>query len=100
MIHDVAIAIRRLQKDGKIRRAMTVDCDVIQADGGTRTASITGGFVALALAIRQLLAKGVLRHDPSRESIAAVSQGSLSAKGSATTCAATCGRSRSPVRFR
>src|SRR5882724_7384840 len=45
-------------------RQITVDCDVIQADGGTRTAAITGGFVALALATRRLRASGKLAKDP------------------------------------
>lgn len=50
-----------------------VDCDVIQADGGTRTASITGGFVALYLAIQNLMKQGVLAENPIREFVAAVS---------------------------
>lgn len=50
-----------------------VDCDVIQADGGTRTASITGGFVALYLAIQNLMKQGVLTENPIREFVAAVS---------------------------
>jgi ribonuclease PH len=56
-------------------RTIWLDCDVIQADGGTRTASITGGYVALALAIRNLQQRGVLREDPLRNSVAAVSVG-------------------------
>ncbi|MBI2603812.1 MAG: ribonuclease PH [Deltaproteobacteria bacterium] len=52
-----------------------VDCDVLQADGGTRTASITGGFVALNLAINKLLREGRLKHNPIREAVAAVSVG-------------------------
>ena len=52
-----------------------VDCDVIQADGGTRTASITGGFVALSLALRKYINKGILKSDPIRENIAAISCG-------------------------
>jgi ribonuclease PH len=56
------------------QRTITVDCDVLQADGGTRTAAITGGFVALALACRKLAATGALR-DPIRQTIAAVSVG-------------------------
>ena len=56
-------------------RTITLDCDVIQADGGTRVASITGGFVALSLAIRKLLASGQLSEDPTMEKIAAVSVG-------------------------
>lgn len=54
---------------------ITIDCDVIQADGGTRCASITGGWVALAMAIKGLLAKDALRENPLRGQIAAVSCG-------------------------
>lgn len=50
-----------------------VDCDVLQADGGTRTASITGGFVALYLAVQKLLEAGELEENPIREFVAAVS---------------------------
>ncbi len=56
-------------------RQITVDCDVIQADGGTRTAAITGGWVALALALRRLVAKEGLAADPLRLAVAAVSTG-------------------------
>ena len=56
-------------------RQITVDCDVIQADGGTRTAAITGGWVALALAVRRLVAKEKLRKDPMRRAVCAVSTG-------------------------
>lgn len=56
-------------------RTLWVDCDVIQADGGTRTASITGGFVAMALALQRLVASGILRNVPLRDSVAAVSVG-------------------------
>ena len=56
-------------------RQITVDCDVIQADGGTRTAAITGGWVALALAIRRLAAREKLTGDPIRLGVAAVSTG-------------------------
>src|SRR6185369_5337860 len=56
-------------------RQITVDCDVIQADGGTRTAAITGGWVALALAIRRLGAREKLTGDPMRLGVAAVSTG-------------------------
>lgn len=52
-----------------------IDCDVIQADGGTRCASITGGYVALALAIKHLLRIGALTKNPLRESVAAISCG-------------------------
>ena len=56
-------------------RTVTVDCDVLQADGGTRTASITGAWVALALAARWMLEEGVVSRDPVRERVAAVSVG-------------------------
>ena len=60
-------------------RQITVDCDVIQADGGTRTAAITGGWVALALAVRRLHAAGKLPNkatkDPMRLGVAAISAG-------------------------
>jgi ribonuclease PH len=56
-------------------RTITVDCDVVQADGGTRTASITGGFVALALACRRLVAAGQLERNPIERAVAAVSVG-------------------------
>ncbi len=56
-------------------RTITLDCDVIQADGGTRTASITGGFVALADAIDHLLEQGRLKHNPLRAAVASVSVG-------------------------
>ncbi|NPB08813.1 MAG: ribonuclease PH [Thermodesulfobacteria bacterium] len=56
-------------------RTLWVDCDVIQADGGTRTASITGAFVALSLAIKRLLKQGLLSRDPILEPVAAVSCG-------------------------
>ncbi|MDX1455611.1 MAG: ribonuclease PH [Gammaproteobacteria bacterium] len=56
-------------------RSITLDCDVLQADGGTRTASITGACVALAMATRQLLKDGKLKKDPLIGSVAAVSVG-------------------------
>ncbi len=52
-----------------------IDCDVLQADGGTRTASITGGFVALYLALQRMVEKGTLLRNPIREYVAAVSCG-------------------------
>ena len=58
-------------------RTIWVDCDVLQADGGTRTAAITGAFVALSLAMRKLMAEGKLQADPIRHAIAAVSVGIL-----------------------
>ncbi len=56
-------------------RTITIDCDVIQADGGTRTASITGGFVALSLAVRRLQKQRKLKADPVHGQIASVSVG-------------------------
>lgn len=56
-------------------RTVTVDCDVIQADGGTRTASITGGFVALSLALDRLLKQKKLKTNPLHGQIASVSVG-------------------------
>jgi ribonuclease PH len=61
-------------------RSVYVDCDVLQADGGTRCASITGGFVALRLALDGLLADGQLDRDPLTGSIAAVSCGVVDGK--------------------
>ncbi len=58
-------------------RTVTVDADVLQADAGTRTTAITGGFVALAMAIANLLQQGVLERSPIRNSVAAVSVGLL-----------------------
>ncbi|MCI8804190.1 MAG: ribonuclease PH [Oscillibacter sp.] len=54
---------------------VTVDCDVLQGDGGTRTASVTGGFVALALACRRLVEDGVLGQTPIRHYVTGVSAG-------------------------
>src|SRR5216110_2420376 len=56
-------------------RTVWMDCDVIQADGGTRTASITGAFVALALAFERLTAAGILKSSPLIDSVAATSVG-------------------------
>ena len=56
-------------------RTITIDCDVLQADAGTRTASITGGYVALALAVRGLVAAGEVPADVLTDSVAAVSVG-------------------------
>ncbi len=55
--------------------SITIDCDVIQADGGTRTTSISGGFVALSDAIQKMLAKGELKKSPIIHNIAAISVG-------------------------
>jgi len=56
-------------------RTVWVDCDVIEADGGTRTASVTGAYVALALALRRLRERELLQDDPLRDSVAAISVG-------------------------
>ncbi|MCC8074471.1 MAG: ribonuclease PH [Clostridiales bacterium] len=56
-------------------RTITIDCDVLQGDGGTRTASITGGFVALALACRKLLEEGKIAENPILSNVAAISAG-------------------------
>ncbi len=58
-------------------RLITIDCDVLQADGGTRTAAITGGYVALALACTRLVADGKLTRSPLARAVAAVSAGSV-----------------------
>ncbi|MDI9520069.1 MAG: ribonuclease PH [Bacillota bacterium] len=56
-------------------RTITIDCDVLEADGGTRTASITGGFIALCLAVSKLIEEGNLKESPIHKQIAAVSCG-------------------------
>ena len=66
-------AVTRLERFEE--KTIWVDCDVLQADGGTRTASITAGYLALALAVRRLLERGVLREDPLSDAVAAVSTG-------------------------
>lgn len=68
-------AVVDLEKLGE--RSIIVDCDVVQADGGTRTASITGAFTAMKLAVEKLLIKGELSEDPIKEHLAAVSVGIL-----------------------
>jgi ribonuclease PH len=66
-------AVVDLQKLGE--RQIKIDCDVIQADGGTRTASITGGYVAMVLACRHLQMIGLLKETPITDSVAAISCG-------------------------
>jgi ribonuclease PH len=66
-------AVVNRKKLGEIQ--IKVDCDVLQADGGTRTASITGGYIALALACRYLLKIGKIAVDPLTDSVAAISCG-------------------------
>ena len=66
-------SVTRLPELGE--RTIWVDCDVIQADGGTRTASITGGFVAMVLAMQKLRASGALKSIPVQDHVAATSVG-------------------------
>jgi ribonuclease PH len=66
-------AIIDLDKLGE--RSIQIDCDVIQADGGTRTASITGAYVALHDAISVLIKKGLLQESPLKQAVAAISVG-------------------------
>jgi ribonuclease PH len=66
-------AVADLEKLGE--RSILIDCDVIQADGGTRTASITGAFVALGLALEKLVEAGTLKAVPLKDFVAAVSVG-------------------------
>ena len=56
-------------------RTITLDCDVLQADGGTRTAAITGAYVAAQDAVARLLQQGLIAHNPIREAVAAISVG-------------------------
>ena len=67
-------------------RSITVDCDVLQADGGTRTASITGGFVALALACKKLVDEGLIEKMPIKDYVAAVSVGIFEDEGILDLC--------------
>jgi ribonuclease PH len=59
-------------------RTLCIDCDVLQADGGTRTASITGACIAAAIAFNRLLAKGKIVHQPLKKKVAAISTGVVS----------------------
>jgi ribonuclease PH len=67
-------------------RTLTVDCDVIQADGGTRTASVTGGYVALAIALDKLIRGGLLPPDVLRTAVAAVSVGVVNGQAVLDPC--------------
>ena len=73
MIGRTLRAVTDLKSMGE--RTVWIDCDVIQADGGTRTASVTGAFVALALAFERMVAAGILRTVPLLDSLAAISVG-------------------------
>jgi len=66
-------AVVDMQKLG--RRQIYLDCDVIQADGGTRTASITGAYVALRIAVDRMLKEGLIKENPIKEAVAAISVG-------------------------
>ncbi|MDA1256798.1 MAG: ribonuclease PH [Chloroflexi bacterium] len=59
-------------------RSVIVDCDVLRADGGTRTAAITGSYVALSLALRGLVSEGAIESDPMTDAVAAISVGVVS----------------------
>ena len=67
-------------------RTLWVDCDVLQADGGTRTAAITGAYVALSIAVRRLLADGELKETPLLHGIAAVSVGIVNGQALLDLC--------------
>jgi ribonuclease PH len=68
--------LRAAVDPGKLgRRTLTIDCDVIQADGGTRTAAITGGYVAMAIALKKLIQAGIIPSDTLTSPVAAVSAG-------------------------
>jgi ribonuclease PH len=64
-----------VDRDALGEHTITIDCDVLQADGGTRTAAITGGYVALAVAAAQLVKTGKIARDPIHGQVAAVSVG-------------------------
>ena len=67
-------------------RSVTVDCEVIQADGGTRTAAITGAFVALSLAVKRLMAEGKVAKNPLLHPVAAVSAGIVNGQAVLDLC--------------
>ena len=67
-------------------KTITIDCDVIQADGGTRTASITGGYVALADAVSYMLQEGMISENPLKKQIAAISVGVVDGKPLCDLC--------------
>ena len=67
-------------------RTVWVDCDVLQADGGTRTAAITGAFAALRIALNRLMKAGVLAEDPIKEAVAAVSVGMVGGRALLDLC--------------
>jgi ribonuclease PH len=77
-------AVIDLEKLGE--RTVWVDCDVLQADGGTRTAAITGAYVALCIAIRRLIASGKLAENPILHAVAAVSVGIVNGQSLLDLC--------------
>ena len=77
-------AVTKMEELGE--RTITLDCDVIQADGGTRTASITGAFVAMALAFRRLQEYGAIKRPPLRDYVAATSVGIVNGKPMLDLC--------------
>lgn len=77
-------AIVDLEKLGE--RTIWIDCDVIEADGGTRTASITGGYIALKEAIKRAITVGMLTENPIKDSVAAVSVGIVSGEPRLDLC--------------
>lgn len=77
----------------------TIDADVIQADGGTRTASITGAYVALHLLVRKLLAEGKLKKSPIKKGIAAVSAGIVAGEPLLDLCYAEDSKAEADMNF-
>ncbi len=75
-------------------RGITIDCDVLEADGGTRTASVTGGFVALALAVDRLTTAGKLKGPVIRDQVAAVSVGHVGGELALDLCYAEDSKAR------
>lgn len=67
-------------------RSIVIDCDVLQADGGTRCASISGGFIALSIAINRLMEQGLLSENPIKKQVAAISVGVVNGEPCADLC--------------
>lgn len=80
-------------------RSITIDCDVLQADGGTRTAAITGGFVALCLAIGKLMKEGLLKESPITSQVAAISCGFLKGQALLDLCYQEDSQAHSDINF-
>jgi ribonuclease PH len=75
-------------------RSVTIDCDVLEADGGTRTASVSGGFVALALAVDKLMTAGKLKGPVIRDQVAAISVGHVEGELALDLCYAEDSKAR------